>query len=90
MHAKHVGAPLRDFALLVTLAEGFELLTEILNEFNHTHPDWTKLQSDAAIAIATENPWYVLEHFHFKGFQILRQSPEPPHEARPATQRLDS
>ena len=88
-HAKYLGAPLKEFAVLVSLAEGFELLTWILEQRDDQTIDQVLLQSDAAVAIATGDPWYVLEHFTLKGLPIFRALPEPADELAPPP-RLDS
>lgn len=70
-HAKYLGVPLREFALLVTVEEGFQLIDWLLSDEG---PNLNKslIESDALVARATGNPWTVLDNFELMGLAIKR------------------
>ena len=59
------GAQLSTFVLVLTDAEGLELIDWLVEE----NPDET-LALDAAIARRTGNPWEILAHFHLIGLPL--------------------
>jgi hypothetical protein len=64
--ALSTGAQLDTFVLVLTDAEGLELIDWLVEE----NPDET-LALDAAIAHRTGNPWEVLAHFQLIGLPMI-------------------
>lgn len=70
---KHAGAPMSDFAVVLTVKEGFELIDWFLTQ-EMLPVNIQQLASDVALARTAKDPWIVLNHFHLRGFPIIRKS----------------
>lgn len=71
-HAKYLGVPLKEFALLVTVDEGFQLIDWLLSDEGPKDLHKPMIQVDADVARSTGNPWVVLENFELMGLAIRR------------------
>lgn len=70
--AKEQGAPLHEFALLLTAGEAFELVNWLLSPDGPQNLAREVLQYDADIARAEGNPFIVLTNFNLNGLEIRR------------------
>lgn len=74
-HIKHLGAPLEEFHVPVTIEEGWELLRWYRKELKrqsvgHDEMNLTLLDHDIAQAKRRGNPFSVLENFGLCGLKI--------------------
>lgn len=72
-HAAYLGVRPSEFALLLSVAEAFELIDWLLSDDGPRHLNRDVLAYDVQIARATGNPWAVLENFELDGFAIRRR-----------------
>lgn len=74
-HARHVGAPLDQFVLPVSKAEGFELVAWLRTDSAEAQQplDYRQLDEDIAHARQIDDPWFVLNHFSLFGLPIVRR-----------------
>lgn len=70
-HAEYLGAPLRDFSLVLNDAEAMELLEWYAKDTLYgTHPVFLR---DLELARATQDPWAMLGNFTLLGFAFARR-----------------
>jgi hypothetical protein len=67
---KHDGVPATDFAVVLTVKEGFELIDWFLEQDEHP-ANLEVLARDVAMARTTKDPNLVLQHFTLRGFPIV-------------------
>ena len=70
--AQMTGAPLREFKLIATLGEGYELLDYLADGGLGRFACHDQLVADIAEAKAKSDPWIVLQHFQLQGLDIVR------------------
>lgn len=70
--ASHTGAPLSEYALVLTLGEGYELLDYLASGAMGRCLNHAMLELDVAAAKVEGDPWKVLNGFQLMGFDILR------------------
>lgn len=70
-HVKHIGCTAKDFRLVLTKGEAYELLDHIASGGTGTYRDMELLRQDIREAKIAGDPWIFLNNWTAEGFEIV-------------------